>query len=68
MNTVLLYLLLLKGTVTAFAGLASLPVLQDSWVTHYHVLTNDQLNDAVVITLACTDAPCAGTGRSLDRP
>jgi chromate transporter len=50
MNIVLLYLLLLKGTVTAFAGLASLPVLQDSLVTQYHVLTNDQLNDAVVIT------------------
>jgi chromate transporter len=42
--------LLLKGTATAFAGLASLPVIQDSLVTHYHVLTNDQLNDAVVIT------------------
>jgi chromate transporter len=50
MNIVLLYLLLLKGTVTAFAGLASLPVIQDSLVTQYHVLTNDQLNDAVVIT------------------
>jgi len=36
--------------VTAFAGLASLPVIQDSLVTQYHVLTNDQLNDAVVIT------------------
>jgi chromate transporter len=31
-------------------GLASLPVIQDSLVTQYHVLTNDQLNDAVVIT------------------
>jgi chromate transporter len=50
MNIVLLYLLLLKGTVTAFAGLASLPVIQDSLVTQHHVLTNDQLNDAVVIT------------------
>jgi chromate transporter len=50
MNIGLLYLLLLKGTVTAFAGLASLPVIQDSLVTQYHVLTNDQLNDAVVIT------------------
>jgi chromate transporter len=50
MNILLLYLLLLKGAVTAFAGLASLPVIQDSLVTQYHVLTNDQLNDAVVIT------------------
>ncbi|WP_158923404.1 chromate transporter [Acidisphaera sp. S103] len=50
MNAVLLYLLLLKGTVTAFAGLASLPVIQDSLVVHYHVLTDQQLNEAVVIT------------------
>jgi chromate transporter len=50
MNVILLYFLLLKGTVTAFAGLASLPVIQDSLVTHYHVLTNEQLNEAVVIT------------------
>ena len=50
MNIALLYLLLPKGTVIAFAGLASLPVIQDSLVTQYHVLTNDQLNDAVVIT------------------
>jgi hypothetical protein len=50
MNIVLLYLLLLKGTVTAFAGLASLPVIQESLVNHHHVLTNEQLNEAVVIT------------------
>ena len=30
MNLALLYLLLLKGTVTAFAGLASLPVIQEA--------------------------------------
>jgi len=50
MNIVLLYLLLLKGTVTAFAGLASLPVIQHALVEQYHVLTNEQLNEAVVIT------------------
>jgi len=50
MNVALLYLLLLKGTVTAFAGLASLPMIQDALVTHHHVLTNAQLNEAVVIT------------------
>jgi len=49
-NIVLLYLLLLKGTVTAFAGLASLPLIQESLVNHHHVLTNEQLNEAVVIT------------------
>jgi chromate transporter len=50
MNIFLLYLILLKGTVTAFAGLASLPVVQDALVFHYHVLTDQQLNEAVVIT------------------
>jgi chromate transporter len=50
MNVLLLYLLLLKGTVTAFAGLASLPVIQHSLVEQYRVLTNEQLNEAVVIT------------------
>ena len=50
MNVVLLYLLLLKGTATAFAGLASLPVIHDALVTQFHVLTNEQLNEAVVIT------------------
>jgi chromate transporter len=50
MNIALLYLVLLKATVTSFSGLASLPVVQDSLVNHYRVLTNDQLNQAVVIT------------------
>ncbi|MGO9236554.1 MAG: chromate transporter [Methylocella sp.] len=50
MNIILLYLLLLKGTITAFAGLASLPVIQDSLVFTHHVLTDKQLNEAVVIT------------------
>jgi chromate transporter len=49
-NVGLLYLLLLKGTITAFAGLASLPVIQETLVNQYHVLTNEQLNEAVVIT------------------
>lgn len=50
MNILLLYLILLKGTVTAFAGLASLPVVQAALVFQYHVLTDQQLNEAVVIT------------------
>jgi chromate transporter len=50
MNIFLLYLVLLKGTITAFAGLASLPVIQDALVFQYHVLTDKQLNEAVVIT------------------
>jgi len=50
MNIVQLYLLLLKGTMTAFAGLASLPVVQDALVIQHHVLSDTQLNEAVVIT------------------
>jgi len=49
-NIFLLYLLLLKGTITAFAGLASLPVVQDALVIQHQVLTDTQLNEAVVIT------------------
>jgi chromate transporter len=50
MNVVLLYWLLLKGTITAFAGLASLPVIQDELVLQRHLLTDTQLNEAVVTT------------------
>lgn len=50
MNLILLYLLLLKGTITAFAGLASMPVIQETLVFQYHLLTEKQLNEAVVIT------------------
>jgi chromate transporter len=47
MNPVLLYLLLLKATSTAFSGLTSLPVVRQDLVVHYHVLTDRQLNAAV---------------------
>ena len=50
MSIVELYLIFLKGTSTAFAGLASIPVIQDALFTHRHVLTAEQLNEAVVIT------------------
>lgn len=47
MNAFLLYLLLLKATMTSFSGLASLPVLRSDLVVHYGVLTDHQLNTAV---------------------
>jgi chromate transporter len=50
MNVFLLYCLLLKATITTFTGLASLPVIQDDLVIERHVLTDTQLNEAVVIT------------------
>ena len=50
MNAALLYAVLLKATLTSFAGLASLPVVRDELVVRQHVLTDEQLNEAVVIT------------------
>src|SRR4029079_1096919 len=47
-NIVLLYLLLLKATVTSFSGLTSLPVVRNDFVVHRLVLTARQLNAAVV--------------------
>jgi chromate transporter len=50
MNAVALYFLLLKATVTTFSGLASLPMLRDELVIHRALLTDQQLNTAVVVT------------------
>lgn len=50
MNPFLLYLLLLKATITAFSGLASLPVLRQDLVVNRHALTDEQLNIAIVVT------------------
>lgn len=48
MNAIVIYLLLLKATVTSFSGLASLPIIRDDFVVKRHVLTDHQLNTAVV--------------------
>lgn len=47
MNVVILYLLLVKATLTSFSGLASLPMIQNDLVLRRHVLTDRQLNTAV---------------------
>jgi chromate transporter len=47
MNPVVLYLLLVKATLTSFSGLASLPMVRNDFVLHRHVLTDRQLNTAV---------------------
>jgi chromate transporter len=47
MNVLLVYLLLLKATLTSFSGLASLPMVRNDFVVRYHVLTDRQLNTAV---------------------
>jgi chromate transporter len=48
MNVFLLYALLLKATVTSFSGLASLPMVRNDLVVERKVLTDRQLNTAVV--------------------
>ena len=47
MNLALLYLLLLKASITSFSGLTSLPVIRRDFVEKRHVLTDRQLNAAV---------------------
>jgi chromate transporter len=49
MNPFVLYLLLLKATATTFSGMASLPILRDDLVVERHVLTDEQLNTAIVV-------------------
>ncbi len=48
MNLFLLYALLLKATMTSFSGLASLPMVRNDLVVERKVLTDRQLNTAVV--------------------
>jgi chromate transporter len=48
MNIFLLYGLLLKATLTSFSGLASLPMVRNDLVVERKVLTDRQLNTAVV--------------------
>ena len=47
MNIVLIYLLLLKATLTSFSVMAALPVVRGDFVLRYHLLTDRQLNTAV---------------------
>jgi chromate transporter len=47
MNLIVLYLFLVKATLTSFSGLASLPVVRNDFVVRRHVLTDRQLNTAV---------------------
>lgn len=47
MNVFILYLLLVKATLTSFSGLASLPMVRNDFVARRHVLTDRQLNTAV---------------------
>ncbi len=46
-NIFVLYLLLVKATLTSFSGLASLPMVRNDFVVRRAVLTDRQLNTAV---------------------
>ena len=48
MNVFALYLLLLKAMLTSFSGMASLPIVRNDFVVERHLLTDRQLNTAVV--------------------
>ena len=48
MNLFLLYLLLFKAVITSFSGMASLPIVRQDFVVTRHILTDRQLNTAIV--------------------
>ena len=47
MNAFLIYLLLLKATLTSFSGMASLPMVRQDFVVDRKALTDRELNTAV---------------------
>jgi len=49
MAIVMLYLLLLKATMTSFSGMASLPQIREDLVETHRMLTDDQLSQAVLV-------------------
>jgi chromate transporter len=48
MNVIVVYLLLLKAALTSFSGMASLPMVRNDFIVERHVLTDRQLNTAIV--------------------
>jgi chromate transporter len=49
MNAGIVYLLLLKATVTSFAGMGSLPQVQQDFVQTYRLMSDEQLSQAVLV-------------------
>ena len=49
MTIVLVYVLLLKATVTSFAGMGSLPQIQQDFVQTYQLVSADALSEAVLV-------------------
>jgi chromate transporter len=48
-STWILYLLLLRATLTSFSGMTSFPIVRDDLVVRRGVITDQQLNAALVI-------------------
>jgi chromate transporter len=49
MSAVLIYLLLLKATMTSFAGMGSLPQIRQDFVETRRVISDQQLSQAVLV-------------------
>jgi chromate transporter len=49
MNLFIVYLLLLKATLTSFSGLAGLPIVRQDFVLTHHAINDAQLNAAVAV-------------------
>ena len=49
MSVVVVYLLLLKATATSFAGMGSLPQIRQDFVETHHLISDDQLSQAVLV-------------------
>jgi chromate transporter len=49
MNAALIYVLLLKATMTSFAGMGSLPQIRQDFVETYQAISDEQLSQAVLV-------------------
>lgn len=45
----MIYLLILKATATSFAGMGSLPQIEQDFVVSRHIITDEQLGQAVLV-------------------
>jgi chromate transporter len=49
MSALAIYLLILKATVTSFAGMGSLPAMQRDFVVTHRAISDEQLSQAVLV-------------------
>lgn len=49
MNPLIIYLLLVKSTLTSFSGMGSLPIVRQEFVVQRHLITDRQLSTAVAV-------------------